>query len=655
MKVIDKIFVAGLCSCMQVCWFVSLCTGDESPEEMYFLEIPSVVTASKLEQSINDAPSVVTVITKEEIRKFGGNNLHDILNRAASVYTIGNQYLNVDGNTSIRGDLIFGQDLHTLILLNGRPLRDGIGGYALGVYEGFPLDEIERIEVVRGPGSVLYGSNAYAGVINIITHRQVRTGMHASIGGGSFGTAFGSVDGGVIAGDLVVTGAMKYFGSTGWNFTATDIAGVTKTREYGKNNVGIDATIEYKALSVNIYGASIRDACMANRPLWNTDNTFSDVGDDWLFVDAGYTQELSSAWRMQYNIAYTRTYFYFTNIPQNKHKSLNYLAEATLFGKFSSALNVLVGSVIEKRVQPDTGDVFTTINNVDYYENPIKTIDQNNFSSYAQFNYSPLKSLLTTAGIQYNQPYRGYPGIVPRLGVIVSITKNLGAKLLYGQAFRSPSMTEQYLNAASTLRGNPDLQPEIITTTDVQVYYNNKRCQATATVFSSKYNNLIARDTSRIPTSFMNYGGVQVQGVELEGKVSLLYSANVQGSYTYQKNKSDSGIEDYMPIAAHMVKLGVIYDMNSKISFGLFDQYYSKPPDIAAINPARLSVNPTPEAYHFVTLNMLYKVSDRVDVNIYGTNLADQSIAYPEFGTKSLNSLPGQPGAAVYLKLSVSL
>ena len=137
----------------------------------------TVVTASRREQSTLEAPNATTVITAEEIRLSGATTLPDLLRRVpgAEVMALGVG----SHNSSFRG---FNQRIanKVLVLLDGRTeYQDFLG---LTLWQGIPvgLDEIERIEVIRGPGSALYGANAMLGVVNIIT-RSPGTGPRAQL------------------------------------------------------------------------------------------------------------------------------------------------------------------------------------------------------------------------------------------------------------------------------------------------------------------------------------------------------------------------------------------------------------------------------------------------------------------------------------------
>jgi len=137
-------------------------------EELMEIEVETVTTASKFAQKVTDAPSSVTVITADEIRLYGWRSLADILRSAKGFYTsydrsyerIGVRGFSLPGDTNTR----------ILILVDGFRMNENVRGHG-GIGHEFLLDTdlIERVEIVRGPGSALYGSNAVFGVINVIT------------------------------------------------------------------------------------------------------------------------------------------------------------------------------------------------------------------------------------------------------------------------------------------------------------------------------------------------------------------------------------------------------------------------------------------------------------------------------------------------------
>jgi len=156
-------------------------------ELLAFMEIPVVVTTAKTELPITKSPSTVTVITAEEIQRSGATNIPDLLRMVpgldiATVTT-------ADTSVSIRGKTRIVSN-QTLVLIDGRTVY--LDFYGITLWPALPvtLDEIKQIEIVRGPGSVLWGANAYSGIINIITKSpEELKGAHLSLTGGNFCTS----------------------------------------------------------------------------------------------------------------------------------------------------------------------------------------------------------------------------------------------------------------------------------------------------------------------------------------------------------------------------------------------------------------------------------------------------------------------------------
>src|SRR4030042_5248923 len=157
-------------------------------EELMEIEVATVYGASKYEQKVTEAPSSVTVITAEEIRKYGYRTLADILRSVRGFY------VTYDRNYNYLGSRGFSRpgDYNTrfLLLVDGHRINDNVyDGAYFGTEFIIDVDLIERVEIIRGPGSSLYGTNAFFGVINIIT-KQGRDFKGTEISGeaGSFDT-----------------------------------------------------------------------------------------------------------------------------------------------------------------------------------------------------------------------------------------------------------------------------------------------------------------------------------------------------------------------------------------------------------------------------------------------------------------------------------
>ena len=146
-----------------------------------------VTTASKKSESLFDAPAIMVVLTESDLQSYGGRSLVEVIDRTTSVFFMGNQE-NLQGALTMRGDATLGSNNHILVLVNGRPIQESThGGMIHPFLRSFPLASVKQIEIIRGPGSVLYGTNAYVGVINVITKDWDSDGV-AGVSYGTFDT-----------------------------------------------------------------------------------------------------------------------------------------------------------------------------------------------------------------------------------------------------------------------------------------------------------------------------------------------------------------------------------------------------------------------------------------------------------------------------------
>ncbi len=176
-----------------------------SLEELFDI---NVVTASKHEESQWEAPGVVSVITAKEMEIFGANDLYDALERVPGLTNMFSLQLQ---RTVFRGGDVDIAYSHALLLIDGRPLRSSNGNFSMySAFFTFPMSLIDRVEIVRGPGSVLYGTNAFEGVINIITKKK-NDNNSVSVSAGSFQTKGGEIYLGVQKNDFSLKLGVHYF------------------------------------------------------------------------------------------------------------------------------------------------------------------------------------------------------------------------------------------------------------------------------------------------------------------------------------------------------------------------------------------------------------------------------------------------------------
>lgn len=184
----------------------------QEKEDLLFQEIPVVVTASRKEQPITEAPTTITVITSDDIKYSGATNIPDILRMMAGVDVM--TITARDQQVGVRG-FITPINTKLLVLVDGRTVYTDL--YGAVFWEVFPvgLSEIDRIEVVKSPASSIYGANAFSGVVNIITKspKQLKgTTLHLTAGDQN--TLIGSI---IHAGEMAEK--LNYKISTEWDRT----------------------------------------------------------------------------------------------------------------------------------------------------------------------------------------------------------------------------------------------------------------------------------------------------------------------------------------------------------------------------------------------------------------------------------------------------
>lgn len=249
-------------------------------------------------------------------------------------------------------------------------------------------------------------------------------------------------------------------------------------------------------------------------------------------------------------------------------------------------------------------------------------------------------------------------GVSPRASAIITLTDEWGAKLLYGQAFRSPYSLERTITATAAVMGNPNLTPETVTTYEAQLSRTTKHSRIAATYFFSEFQDLIRRVPGMpgSPFTFANTDPMTFQGVELESIWDPNDHWHLLGSVTWQQNIDDRGRVDTTHVPNWMGKVGIAYDNCNGLKIGLFDILFSKPSNVTVVNPAAAIVNTPESALNLLSLDVRYDVSRwmhvgqgrRAEVEFLVQNLLDEDINHPEFSRNRINTLPAGGGRSFY-------
>ncbi|MBI4384482.1 MAG: TonB-dependent receptor plug domain-containing protein [Nitrospinae bacterium] len=611
-----------------------------SMEELLSLDIEELMAisvASKREERIENAPGVISVITARDIENYGATDLRDLLLRLPNTYGYSTGLFR-DSITSIRGQAPSGLDNHALILLNGRPLRESFNGTITApVYRNIPLEIIKRIEVVRGPGSVLYGSNAFAGAINIVTKEPAEK-LQGSVTAGyaSYHTAFTSGAAGqkIDGAGLMVAG--KFLDSDGWPFRAVDESGIDNTRDFARRGRGLFARGSYKGTTLTAFSGRNDDNIYAGLAGWRGTNFTSNWERN--FFDAQFDRDLPRDWKGKFNFTYNGT----DGDSQGRRRNIDeFLFEPSASGTLFERINAVAGFTYQKiEAQLITERV--------PYSN-------DRFGAYLQGDYSPLSYLKLIAGLQVNKPQGIDYDFSPRGGVIVNFNPDSGVKLLYGEAFRSATAAEQTTTAVSV--GDPGLLPEKVSTFDAQLFHVTPKYYAALTYYRSHQTDTIKVISDPIGLKIVNRGSIDYQGIELEGKAAVTQRIDLTGSISRQYNYDDTGNADIGRVPKLMIKTGMAYNWDKGYSLGLFNSYFSA----SGRMPGSRPVNPAADSYNFLTANASMKIRKvtgldglpDLTLGLFGENLLDENLYFPEVGRGVINTIPLRSGRAFFGSVSL--
>jgi outer membrane receptor protein involved in Fe transport len=536
--------------------------------DAFKVEEEMVTVASRYAQTARQAPSIVTVLSDREIRERGYLTLSDLLSSLPGVYTT----MAPEGRSLawFRG-VVAPDNNKFLLLIDGVPWYDGVYTHAW-IDEYIPLENIRQVEIIKGPGSAIYGTNAFSGVINVVTYT-------ADDLGGSFlratGGSYGRHSAAFVMGDHVqldrgrsmgVSGSVRFLGSDGDGL---------EVNPRGEHN--ISGTQPRRAMNAALRLQTERlDLSLAAVDYRHT--YFTQAQDDALDVLLQSVDEFNLSYRDQFfnaryridinrNLALTPylylqhyddpgSYAWFSNpelVTDEESGEQSVEWRATLVETFKETTRS--GTGLELQARPGVSHVLVGGMGFEYNRTlALEDVEYANLSGspesagfyldkahdttwdafgYVQDTWTALYWLEITAGARFDWHSTAGPHVSPRAGVLFVPGSNTVIKLLYGSAFRAPTVREAFVSTELDgegqnlwTAGNPDLEHERIDTLEAEVLSSPIRAlDLRGAVFYSSITGEIdkreAADTSGPlgDAYYWNFDGSDVMGAEAEGVV----------------------------------------------------------------------------------------------------------------------------------------
>lgn len=628
-----------------------LAQGQVEPEKLFKMSLEElmnveVVTATKFLQRIPEVPARVHVITSDQISERGYFTLEEVFSDLP-----GFQFRNIVGFNSyvfLRG--VPNQNNLVLLLVDGVQINELNSG---GFYGGgqFNLSNVERIEVVYGPASVLYGTNAISGIINIITKGPEKENSgHVSVALGSFATS--NIDFGYehfnqekdlgfrIAGMYKKSEKADLRGKKGDN-------NWTDNMENFEDDLAFAGKVIYKSFSAGVIYQEKQASRTTNTR--TIDDIYLDKGTLWdiQFINgfAQYVYNKNDKWSTQSKLYYrnatvkNNTIAIITKaIDDDPGDQVGYYRPNDLIGfecqlnyKMRRNLNFIAGIVLEREKLAKSFSKSHSFSQDEKPPEPSKPEQTINrlLSLYLQSQYNIIKPLSLILGIR--QDSSGYYGEVftPRAAIVFNKDKTT-AKLLYNEAFRAPKPWDYYWGT-----GNPDLKSEKMRSGELYLSYMFSRdFNINASLYNNTLSNQLTKDEAG--EKWINLGKVITNGIEL----SMRYSRDKITSYinyTYNNSKDQDG-NPIPEIAEHSANAGFMYSFTPKLRFHLRGNYLGKRknPKIISATGSDLVDYAIVCHLHFSYLNFHnfdfhFDVNNLFDLNYFHTsNLGPERYRQPQ-------------------------
>jgi vitamin B12 transporter len=603
----------------------------------------AVVTASKFEQKQSTTGKVVTIITKEQLERSGGKTLAQVLNEQAGVVI--NGALNNLG--SVQTIFTRGASTgRTLILVDGVPMYDPTMIYNEGDLNLFSVNEVERIEVCKGAQSTLYGSDAVAGVINIITVKKdinKAFNVKATMSYGNRNTTRNNVQLYGKIKKLTYTTRFARLNTNGFSsaYDSTRIKKYDNDKYDGKTS---DASLQYQLLP----SLSLRSFVQYTD--YRSDIDASIFNDDKDYRIHNTTFATGAGVNFKKGILNITANYQYREIDRkylndslhvagfNKYERNNYWGRtqyAELYGnvKIAPWLTVLAGSDYR---WGNMNQRYFSLSSFGPFSSSFNDTAMHQTSVYGSVFLSFLdKKLNIEGGARYNDHSKYGDNTTYTFNPSYTISKNWRVFGSVASGFKTPSLF-QLFDAGS---GNPDLKAETSTNYEGGVQFLNAKINTRAVYFHRKINNGI--DFNYIDFVYFNFIKQEVDGLELEIKALPIAKLDINANYTLvvgqeqtqsRKNFHDTTYNYLIRRPKHVANVSIGYQFCKQFYASVNSKYVSERYDVGGYQKEDVLL----KSYFILGAYAEYKVKDYLKLFADAQNITDKRF----FDIRGYNAIP---------------
>ncbi len=555
-----------------------------------------VVSATKTAIGKQYTPMNITVVNREQIENSSESALLPVLaeqvpglfvtERGVTGFGVSTGSAGAISMRGISGD----PNNRILVLINGSPQFMGLFGHPLP--DAYVASDVEKVEVIHGAGSVLYGTNAMAGVINILTRTQQQDGysVNARVLYGSFNT-------------------QKYLTNIGYRKKGFSLmASVNKDHTDGHRAASaFNITNGYLKLS-NRFSEHLQIALETNLAKFNAEDPGPVTGQKGPSVDvfrgSTYLNITNTNNHVSGNFQLFYNYGKHTITDGFRSRDANY--GLSLYQSFKQVKNNLTTVGLDYKSYGGKAENIFAMNGqgIVFGDHTIAE-----WAPYLLTQQTIAKKIILTGGIrlQHNNVYGNI--VIPSGGLSFLATKTTTVKALVSKGFRSPSVLDLYLFAPA----NPDLQPEKMMNYEATVsqLLLNKKIQLDATLFNVQGSNLIETVFQNGGPKNINSGAFNNSGIEFSGKYSIsqLLKVSLMYGYTNVKNPVLAVPRQQLSVNSTFKSAGWMFSINFQHIEGLTKQ----------VTPDKLT-----SSYTLLNAKADYQLSKLFDVFLKGENITNQ-------------------------------
>jgi len=610
------------------------------------------VTANRVETDVRETASSVTIITREDMEAQGKTTVIEVLQDILSLYPLQNGPFGSAASIQIRG----ANTEHTKIMLDGVELNDPITPSRSFNLAHLSIESIDRIEVLRGPQSTLYGSDAMGGVINIIT--QKRSGdpkLKLTTMGGSYETAIGSAQ--VTGGADSITYSLGLNRSHSNGFSAAGSQYEGNSENDGYDNTGVTGALQIKTKKNIQFGLSFLTYSAAV----DIDNYGGDFGDDpnnieknrnFLIKGGGQGLFFNNHWESRLKLSYMEQKRTYDNPIDDIHPfdsdSSEYksgLFKADWQNNFYFLENNVFTAGLEYLTEKGESEYYSESIWGPYCSIfPLKTAQ--NIGIYMQDRAEIFDNFFFTIGGRWDKHNEAGSHLTGRItsAYYLEATKTK-FKAAFGTGFKAPSLYQLYAPATLYgLTGNINLEPEKTTGWETGIEQNlwDDRFQLGITYFSNSFSNLIDFDYTQ---GYINIKKASTQGLEFTFRAIPVDNLHLAAVYSNIKAIDENTEEYLLRRPKNRLSLSLDYTFAQKAVFHLSLNYTGKRDDIYF--SGWTSTRVTMDQYSLVNAAFSYSILKNLAVFIRLDNLLDEEYEIIKgYGT---------PGFSVYGGIAIEI